>query len=68
MLIRSTYNPRLRYLAHQSLKTGGDLGKIQEQITTGKRINRLSDEPWSASEIHQLRNFFDSSNGIFFFC
>ena len=56
MLIRSTYNSRLRYLAHQTAKTGGDLGKIQEQITTGKRINRLSDEPWSASEIHQLRN------------
>ena len=56
MLIRSTYNSRLRYLAHQTAKTGGDLGKIQEQITTGKRINRLSDEPWSASEIHQLKN------------
>ena len=26
------------------------------QASTGKKINRLSDEPWAASELHQLRS------------
>ena len=33
MLIRSTYNSRLRYLAHQSLKTGiGDVVDIKIKL------------------------------------
>ena len=55
MIIRSTFSSRLRYLSGQTMRAGTDLYRLQEQITTGKRINRLSDEPWAASEIHQLR-------------
>jgi flagellar hook-associated protein 3 FlgL len=55
MLIRSTFSSRLRYMSGQTVRSGAELYRLQEQITTGKRINRLSDEPWSASEIHQLR-------------
>ena len=36
-------------------KIAAELAKWHEQVTTGKRINKLSDEPWSTSEIHQLR-------------
>ena len=38
------------------MRAGSELYKLQEQITTGKKINRLSDEPWAASELHQLRS------------
>jgi flagellar hook-associated protein 3 FlgL len=36
------------------------LAKVQEQVTTGKRINRLSDEPIDAVRILDLRSFGES--------
>jgi flagellar hook-associated protein 3 FlgL len=55
MLVRTTFNSRLRYMARSNVRTAAQLSKLHEKITTGKRINRLSDEPWSSSELHQLR-------------
>jgi len=37
------------------MRTGVDLAKINAQISTGKKILKLSDEPWVTSELHQLR-------------
>ena len=55
MIIRSTFHSRLRYLSSQNMRTASELGNLHEQITTGKRITKLSDEPWAVSELHQLR-------------
>jgi flagellar hook-associated protein 3 FlgL len=37
------------------MKTGTDLARVNSQISTGKKINNLSDQPWATSELHQLR-------------
>ena len=59
MLVRSTYNSRLRYMSSQNVKTASEMAHLQEQITTGKRITKLSDDPWATSELHQLRRDID---------
>ena len=42
MLIRSTFNSRMRYLSSQNVRTASELGDIQQKITTGKEIVELS--------------------------
>ena len=55
MLIRSTFHSRLQYMSSATSKTGADIAHVNAQISTGKRILNLSDEPWATSELHQLR-------------
>ena len=55
MLIRSTFHSRIQYMSRTTMKTGTDLAKVNAQISTGKKILNLSDEPWATSELHQLR-------------
>ena len=69
MLIRSTLFSRLSYMSRENTELGSQLQDVQKQITTGKRIVRMSEEPWTISQIHQLREetsvqsvFKDSAN------
>lgn len=55
MLIRSTLFSRLSYMSKENTELSVDLADVQKQIATGKRLNRMSEEPWSISQIHQLR-------------
>lgn len=55
MLIRSTLFSRLSYLSKENTEISVDLADVQKQIATGKRLTRMSDEPWTISQIHQLR-------------
>ena len=69
MLIRSTLFSRLSYMSRENTELGSELQEVQKQITTGKRLVHMSDEPWTISQIHQLREetsvqsvFKDSAN------
>lgn len=69
MLIRSTLFSRLSYMSRENTELGSDLQDVQKQIATGKRIINMSDEPWTISQLHQLREetsvqsvFKDSAN------
>lgn len=69
MLIRSTLFSRLSYMSRENTELGSQLQDVQKQITTGKRIVRMSEEPWTISQVHQLREetsvqsvFKDSAN------
>jgi len=69
MLIRSTLFSRLSYMSRENTELGSELQDVQKQITTGKRIINMSDEPWTISQLHQLREetsvqsvFKDSAN------
>ena len=69
MLIRSTLFSRLSYMSRENTELGSELQDVQKQITTGKRLVHMSDEPWTISQIHQLREetsvqsvFKDSAN------
>ena len=69
MLIRSTLFSRLSYMSRENTELGSQLQDVQKQITTGKRLVHMSDEPWTISQIHQLREetsvqsvFKDSAN------
>jgi len=55
MLVRSTLFSRLSYMSRENTELSADLADVQKQITTGKRIVRMSDEPWTISQLHQLR-------------
>ena len=55
MIIRSTFHSRIQYMSRSTMRTGVDLEKVNAQISTGKKILKLSEEPWAASELHQLR-------------
>lgn len=55
MLIRSTLFSRLSYMSRENTELSVDLADVQKQIATGKRLTRMSEEPWSISQIHQLR-------------
>ena len=69
MLIRSTLFSRLSYMSRENTELGSELQDVQKQIATGKRIINMSDEPWTISQLHQLREetsvqsvFKDSAN------
>ena len=69
MLVRSTLFSRLQYMSRENTDVAVDLNEVQKQITSGKRLVKMSDEPWTVSQIHQLREetslqrvFRDSSN------
>ena len=55
MLVRSTLFSRLAYMSRENTELSADLADVQKQITSGKRITRMSDEPWTISQLHQLR-------------
>jgi flagellar hook-associated protein 3 FlgL len=54
MLVRSTLFSRLQYMSRETMSVTTELAEAQKQITTGKRLNNMSDEPWSVTQIHQL--------------
>ena len=56
MFIRSTYSNRLSFLSRQTSQVSGELAQVNEQVATGKKINRLSDSPFSTSLLHNLRH------------
>ncbi len=56
-------------MSRENTELSTDIHAVQKQITSGKRLVKMSDEPWSVSQIHQLREetslqavFKDSSN------
>lgn len=55
MLIRSTLFSRMKYMSQETMGVTSELANVQKQIATGKRLNRMSEEPWSVAQIHQLR-------------
>jgi len=55
MLIRSTLFSRLSYMSRENTELAGELQNVQKQIATGKRIVNMSDEPWTISQVHMLR-------------
>jgi len=55
MLVRSTLFSRLSYMSRENTDLATELADVQKQIATGKRLVRMSDEPWSISQVHQLR-------------
>ena len=62
MLIRSTFHSRIQYMSRTTMKTGTDLARVNSQISTGKKIVNLSDQPWATSELHQLRRGIQDQN------
>ena len=56
MFIRSTYSNRLNFLSRQTSKVSNELAQVNEQVATGKQINRLSDSPFKGSLLHNLRH------------
>jgi len=56
MLVRSTLFSRLSYMSQENIDLASDISKVQKQISTGKRIVNLSDEPWSIGQMHGLRS------------
>lgn len=55
MLVRSTLFSRLKYMNQETMGVTTDLAEVEKQISTGKRLNRMSQEPWSVAQIHQFR-------------
>jgi flagellar hook-associated protein 3 FlgL len=55
MFIRSTFSSRLGFMARQTTRVSGELMRVNEQVATGKKINQLSDAPFSAPLLHNLR-------------
>lgn len=55
MLVRSTLFSRLSYMSRENTDLATELADVQKQIATGKRLVRMSDEPWTISQLHQLR-------------
>jgi len=47
---------RLSYMSQENIDLASDISKVQKQISTGKRIVNLSDEPWSIGQMHGLRS------------
>ena len=68
MLIRSTFHSRLQYMSSATSKAGADIAHVNAQISTGKRILNLSDEPWATSELHQLRRGIQDQKHYEDFC
>ena len=60
MLVRSTLFSRLNYMSQETMEVTTSLTEAQKQIATGKRLTRMSQEPWSVAHIHQLRERLES--------
>jgi flagellar hook-associated protein 3 FlgL len=42
-------------MSRENTELAGELQNVQKQIATGKRIVNMSDEPWTISQVHMLR-------------
>jgi len=42
-------------MSKENTELSVELADVQKQIATGKRLVRMSEEPWSISQVHQLR-------------
>jgi flagellar hook-associated protein 3 FlgL len=42
-------------MSRENTELAGELQNVQKQIATGKRIVNMSDEPWTISQLHMLR-------------
>jgi flagellar hook-associated protein 3 FlgL len=42
-------------MSRENTELAGELQNVQKQIATGKRIINMSDEPWTISQLHMLR-------------
>jgi flagellar hook-associated protein 3 FlgL len=56
-------------MSRENTQLSTEINAVQKQITSGKRLVKMSDEPWTVSQVHQLREesslqsvFKDSSN------
>ena len=54
-MIRTTWHGRMEGLQAQSTSMGSRIAKLNEQVASGKRINRPSDDPGRISQLHNLR-------------
>jgi flagellar hook-associated protein 3 FlgL len=43
----------------ETMGVTSELSEVEHQIATGKRLNRMSQEPWSIAQLHQLREKID---------
>ncbi len=55
MIYRTTWHGRMDFMSSASNRIGGEMGKVNEQISTGKNINRPSDDPGRISQLHSVR-------------
>jgi flagellar hook-associated protein 3 FlgL len=55
MILRSTWHGRMSAMATAAGRIGVELGKVNEQIATGKDINRPSDDPAKIAQLHAIR-------------
>jgi len=55
MIFRTTWHSRMDFMSVASNRIGAEMGKVNEQISTGKKINRPSDDPGLISQLHSVR-------------
>ena len=54
MIHRTTWHGRMDYMSAASNSIGAEMAKVNEQISTGKTINRPSDDPGKVSQLHSV--------------
>jgi flagellar hook-associated protein 3 FlgL len=55
MIYRSTWHGRMDFMSSASNRIGREMSKVNEQIATGKNINRPSDDPGRIGQLHTVR-------------
>jgi len=55
MIHRTTWQARMGAMATAAGRLGTEMGQVNEQIATGKKINRPSDDPAKISQLHSVR-------------
>ncbi len=54
-MIRTTWHGRMDAMRQTASSMGGRVAELNEQVATGKRINRPSDDPGRISQLHNVR-------------
>ena len=54
-MIRTTWHGRMEALKSTATSMGSRVAKLNEEVATGKRINRPSDDPGRISQLHNVR-------------
>ena len=54
-MIRTTWHGRMEVMRQTASSMGSRVAELNEQVATGKRINRPSDDPGRVSQLHNIR-------------
>ena len=60
MIYRTTWHGRMGAMASAAGRIGAQMGEVNEQIATGKKINRPSDDPAKIAQLHSVRQAIDN--------